>query len=131
MPVGAGTARTIRPWAPLGVGPAAGLTFVLAERSVEDQRVADAAGHQVPDLALVGADEDALAADGGVDDLEVALDVGVGGRVEDGAAVGVEDDVGRLAGEHQLPGLAGVDAPPDAAVGAAQGGVDDHLAGRA
>ena len=32
---------------------------------------------------------------------------------------GVEDDVGRLPGEHQLPGLAGVLAPPDAAVGAA------------
>ena len=35
---------------------------------------------------------------------------------------------GGLAGEHQRPGLAGVFAPPDAAVGAAQGGVDDHLA---
>ena len=124
-------ARTIRPWAPLGVGPAAGLTFVLVREIVDDQRVADAAGHQAPDLALVGADVDALAADAGVDDLEVALDVGAGGRIEDGAAVGVEDDVGRLAGQHQLPGLARVLAPPDAAVGAAQGGVDDHLAGRA
>ena len=47
--------------------------------NVDDQRVADAAVHQVPDLALVGAQEDAHAADGGVDDLEVALDVAAAG----------------------------------------------------
>ena len=64
----------------------------------------------------------------GVDDLEVALDVGVGGGVEDRAARRVEDHGGRLAGEHQLPGLARVFAPPDAAGWAAHGGVDDHPA---
>ena len=36
----------------------------------------------------------------GVDDLEVALNVGAGRRIEDGTAVGVEDDDRSLAGEH-------------------------------
>ena len=63
-----------------------------------------------------------------IDDLEVALDHGVGVGVKDRAAVRVEDHVGRVAGQHQLPGLARIFAPPDAAVGPAHGGVDDHLA---
>ena len=72
---------------------------------VEDQGVADVAEHLVPDLALVGAHVDAHAADRGVDDLEVALDVGVGVGVEDGAALRVEDHArspGRRASAAQV-----------------------------
>ena len=104
----------------VGAGPITG---------VEDQGVADTAKHLVPDLSLVGAHEDAHAADGGVDDLEVALDFGIGVGVKDRAALLIEDHGGGLPGHHQLPGLARVLTAPDAAGGAAQGGIDDHLAG--
>src|SRR5262249_10162011 len=77
------------------------------------------------------------ALDPGVDDLEVALDVGAGRRVEDDAAVLVEEDGGRVAGQEPRPGLARILAVPDAAGGAAgrvggvgHRGVDDHLAVR-
>ncbi len=128
---GRAAARTARsaPGRRWGSGRRSGLTFVLVVRSLTIERVADAAGHQAPDLALVGAHLDAHAANAGIDDLEVALDVGAGAGVEDGAAVLVEDHGGRLAGEHVGPVLARVLAPPDAAGGPAQGGVDDHLAG--
>ena len=96
---------------------------------VDDQGVADAAVHHGPDLALVGAHLDAHAPDAGIDDLEVALDGRVAVGVENDAAVGVEDHRGCLAGQHVDPVRARILAPPDAAGRAAQGGVDDHLAG--
>ncbi len=49
---------------------------------IDNQGVTNVADHLVPDLTLIRAHKDAHAVDGGVDDLEVPLDVGVGRRVE-------------------------------------------------
>ena len=49
--------------------------------------------------------------------------------IQDRAAVRVENHVRRLACTHQLPRIARVLATPDAAIGAAQRGINDHLAG--
>ena len=90
-----------------------------------DQRVADAAGQGVEDVALVGAAVDEVARERRVDGLEVAG--GVGDRV-DRPAERVQRHVGGLAGLQQGPGLAGGDALVKAAVGPAHGGVEDQLA---
>ena len=82
-------------------------------------RITDAAGHEVPDCPLIRAQVDTLPAEGRVNDLEIALDHRVGIRVQDRTAVRVENHVGRLASQHQLPRLAGVLTAPDAAIGAA------------
>ena len=107
---------------------------------VDDQRVADAAGHQVPALALVGAHVDALArAIAGVDDLVVAL---VGGAARVAAVPGCAGV--RVQGrplfwsrttEVALPASTCVQVWPVFSLRQmpplvpAQGGVDDHLAG--
>src|SRR5439155_26147904 len=79
----------------------------------------------VPNRAAVRSLVDAVALESGVEDVQVA------GRVADDVdvtAIGIEDDVGGLPGAHLLPVVAAVDAAPDTAVGAGQGGVDDNLA---
>ena len=68
--------------------------------------------------------------DAGKDDLEVALVVVPVAELTTTAAVRVEDHGGCLAGEHVGPVLARIQASPDPAGRPAQGGVDDHLAGR-
>ena len=78
-------ARTIRPKAPLGVVASltvsgwAGKTAAFWIRLVG----ADVAGHQGEGLAPVGADEDADALEGGVEDVEVARRGAGAGRVEE------------------------------------------------
>src|SRR5581483_10916121 len=88
---------------------------------VAADRVAAAAvaqDHAGPRGGVAG-EVNADAADGAVEDLQV------GGRA---GAAGGEHDVGGVAGLQQRPVLARVHAAPDAAVGPAQGHVDDHLA---
>ena len=43
---------------------------------------------------------------------------------------GIEQHVGRIAGQHQRPGLACIFTSPDAPICTAHRGVDDHLAVR-
>ena len=81
LPVGAGTERTIRPLPPLGLA-SAGRIHICAGVHVDDQRIADGAGHQVPDLSLIRAHEDPLPLHAGEDNLKVAVRSGVGVRIE-------------------------------------------------
>src|SRR5262249_49466305 len=100
------------------------------EVAVPDVRVLRAPGEQVPGGALVGALENPLAPEGGVNLLDVVVD-----RIDAGQ---VEQDVGGLvppAGGAVLavgPGQAAVAADPDAPLGdagvVAEGRVDDDLA---
>ena len=92
---------------------------MLGDR-VDNQRIADVARHQVPDLSLIGAHEDPLPLHAGEDNLKIACRARVRVRIERHCAIRVENHVGRVARQHQGPGLARVLAPPDTTVRAAQ-----------
>ena len=117
--------------APLGaIGSAGGRGDGHGRRPtgvVLDERITHAAQQLVPELAAIGTEVDAFAAESGVDVLEIAGGIAEGIEI---TAVLIQHHVGGIAGAHLLPMFPRINAAPEAAVCAAgERGIYDHIAG--